>query len=288
MFDTHCHLNFKRFKKNIDEVIARAHESGVTDIVVPGTDIASSQKADEIAQKYDRIYAAVGIHPHHAYELINNVSSTSGDSQTNIKKLVDEIEKLIASPKVVAIGEVGMDLFKYENTKYKQYNIDEEFIKIQRELLSSQIDLVVKYKKSLIFHNRESTELLLGILDAVWTRSFEYKSVFHCCEPIPKLLEYAMLHKMFIGVDGDVTYDRTKQEFIKKVPLEILVVETDSPFILPEPLLSEKKYPNEPANIKYVVETIARLKGESIGKIARLTHENGKRLFLDSIQDSKR
>jgi len=93
------------------------------------------------------------------------------------------------------------------------------------------------------------------------------------------LLIFAKNHKVFIGVDGDVTYDKAKQDFIRQVPLEMLVVETDSPFILPEPLLSEKKYPNEPANIQLIVREVASLKGETVEKIIELTTENGKSLF---------
>jgi len=272
MFDTHCHLNFKRFKKNVTEVIDRAVDVGVTNIVIPGTDIISSKKAVEIAEKHEGFYAAVGIHPHHAFELITN-------DELSITNEIDEIETLLTHPKVVAIGEVGMDRHVYEETKYAEYAVDERFLSTQKSLLTSQIQLAVTYNKSLILHNREAKSDLLPIIKKNWDSQLEGRTVFHCCEPDAELLIFAKNHKVFIGVDGDVTYDKAKQDFIRQVPLEMLVVETDSPFILPEPLLSEKKYPNEPANIQLIVREVASLKGETVEKIIELTTENGKSLF---------
>lgn len=272
MFDTHCHLNFKRYKKNLDEVIARAQKAGVKKIVIPGTDVISSKKAVEIAEKHDGFYAAVGIHPHHAFKLITN-------DELSITNEVNEIEKLLTHPKVVAIGEVGMDRHVYEETKYAEYAVDARFLSTQKSLLISQIQCAIEYNKSLILHNREAKSDLLPIIEKNWDVRLEKHAVFHCCEPDTELLNFAKKHKMFIGVDGDVTYDKAKQDFIKEVPLEMLVVETDSPFILPEPLLAEKKYPNEPANLKYVVETVAKIKESSIEEISKITMDNGKKLF---------
>ena len=272
MFDTHCHLNFKRFKKNLDQVIARAVEVGVKNIVIPGTDVTSSKKAIEIVEKHEGFYAAVGIHPHHAFKLITN-------DELSITNEITEIETLLTHPKVVSIGEVGMDRHEYQETKYQEYAVDDRFIDMQMDLLKLQIRLAVTHKKSLILHNREAQQDLLPVLEKNWDSQLEGRAVFHCCEPDLELLGFAKKHKIFIGVDGDITYDKAKQDFIKQVPLGMLVVETDSPFILPEPLLSEKKYPNEPANIQFIVREVASLKGETVEKIKEVTTENGKRLF---------
>ncbi len=272
MFDTHCHLNFKRFKKNVDEVISRALKAGITHIVIPGTDVKQSQKAVEVAQKHDQFYAAVGIHPHHAFELMTN-------DQLQMTSELDEIEKLISHPKVVAIGEVGMDKHVYENTKYSEYAVDERFIETQRELFRRHIELAIKHNKSLILHNREATDELVSILNNSWDAKLEHQTVLHCCEADERLLAIAKDHNMFIGVDGDVTFDVSKQEFIKKVPIDMLVLETDSPFILPEPLLSQKKYPNEPAHLTYIAQSVAHIKGLTVEEVTRITTENGKRLF---------
>jgi TatD DNase family protein len=272
MFDTHCHLNFSRFKKNVDEVIRKAREVGVTTIVVPGTDFTSSQKAVEIAAQNAGIYAAVGIHPHHVYEFKET-------GEVNVEELVKELEKLINQDKVVAVGEVGMDRHVYEATKYEEYNVDEKFIKLQGELLASQIKLAVKFNKSLIIHNREAKQDLLPIVSELWNSSLERHAVFHCCEPDEELLNFAQQHKMFLGVDGDITYFKEKQEFIKKVPLDMLVLETDSPFLLPEPMRTQKLFPNKPENIPYISEFIARIMGVEVEKLRKQTTENGKELF---------
>ncbi len=273
MFDTHCHLNFKAFKKTLPEVITRAHEFGVTHIVIPGTDVKTSQRAVEIASENENIYAAVGIHPHHVYELLNPQTTHSVDGD------LKEVEDLLANPKVVAVGEIGLDRHVYEATKYESYNIDERFMELQKELFRKQVMLAISHDKSLILHNREAKHDLLPILREIWDSKLEGRAVFHCCEPDEELLEFAKDHKMFIGVDGDITYREDKQTFVKQIPLEMLVLETDSPFLLPEPLRTEKKYPNTAANIPLIAEFIAKIVHMSQDKLGDITAENGKKLF---------
>lgn len=289
MFDTHCHLNFKSFRKTLPEAILGAREAGVSHIVVPGTDIPSSKYAIEIASENDGIYAAVGIHPHHVYgfchpeRLVEGSGSqlTDIDSSTSLGMTdqLTEIEKLLSSKKTVAIGEVGMDRHVYEKTKYADYSVNEQFISIQKELFVKQVELAVKYKKSLIIHNREAKSDLLPELSKSWDKSLEGRTVFHCCEPDAELLDYAKQHKMFIGVDGDITYRKDKQEFIRQIPIDMLVVETDAPFLLPEPLRTEKQYPNRPANIPLILAYIAGIINIEKKKLGEITSENAIRLF---------
>ena len=279
MFDTHCHLNFKAFKKILPDVITRAQESGISNIVIPGTDVKTSKKAVEIAQAHEHIYAAVGIHPHHAFKIVKSEGIKEKREEITVQSELDEIEKLLIEEKVVAVGEIGMDRHTYEETVYENYAVNEQFIEIQKELLKKQIDLAKKYKKSIIFHNREAKQDMLAILKGQWDSSFEHRTVFHCCEPDLELLIFAKEHKMFLGVDGDITYYPEKQEFIKQVPLEMLVLETDSPFLLPEPLRTEKKYPNEPKNIVVFVNLIADLKKIPVEQIVKITTENAHTLF---------
>ncbi len=272
MFDTHCHLNFKAFKKTLPEVISVAHETGISHIVIPGTDVKTSKKAVEIASENANIYAAVGIHPHHVFKLMSN-------DQLAVVTELSEIEKLVTHDTVLAVGEIGMDRHEYEETVYKEYQIDAKFLELQKELLEKQIQLAQKYKKSLILHNREAKDELIPIVKKNWDKHFEYRSVFHCCEADKELLTFAKDHKMFIGIDGDITYSNEKKEFIKEVPLEMLVLETDSPFLLPEPLKSERKFPNEPKNIRIIAQTVAEIKSESIEKIILTTTQNARMLF---------
>lgn len=283
MFDTHCHLNFKRLSENLDQVITEAKKAGVTHFVVPGTDMESSRKAMSISEQYPNIYSAVGIHPHHVFEI--QMKDEKGRSKNStVNSLLEELELLLVSSEVkkariVAIGEIGLDRHAYTNTKYENYAIGEEFIILQKQLFVSQLELAKKYKKSVIIHSRETTDEILEILKNNWDGYFENNMVFHCCEPEQKMLDFATQHSVFIGVDGDVTYFSEKQEFIKQVPLERLVVETDAPFLLPEPLKSQKEYPNAPANMPLIVDFVSKLKGFEADEVARVTLENGKRLF---------
>lgn len=289
MFDTHAHLNFSRFKKNVPDVIQRAHDTGVTHIVIPGTDVTSSQKAIEITEQHEGMYAAAGIHPHHVFQYVSEVSDVSFPRRresidrsritSGMTNDLSELRKLLSHPKVVAVGEIGIDRHQYEQTKYTQYSVNEQFVSIQQKLFNEQIKLSIKYKKSLIIHNREATDDVLEILQRQWSRQLSGRAVFHCSEANEKILSFAKEHQMFIGVDGDITYDTHKQEFIKRVPLDMLVLETDSPFLLPEPLRSRKEFPNEPKNIAVIAECIATITGASLEEIQKKTTENAKCLF---------
>ncbi|KXK11468.1 MAG: putative deoxyribonuclease YcfH [Microgenomates bacterium OLB23] len=128
-------------------------------------------------------------------------------------------------------------------------------------------------------HNREAKDLLLPIVRELWDSSLKERMVFHCCEPDMELLEFVKEFGLYLGVDGDLTYWAEKQEFIKEVPLDMLVIETDAPFLLPEPLKSQKAYPNVPANVVLVAQKIAELKNEAIERVAKVTTANAKVLF---------
>lgn len=270
--DTHCHLNFKRFKKNVEEVIEESKQAGVEIMVVPGTDISTSKRAIEIASKNEGVYSAVGIHPHHVYECMQPEAQS-------IDSLLEGLDMLIQTENVVAVGEVGMDRHVYKQTKYESYAVNPTFLSLQENLFRTQIQLAIRYKKSLIVHNREASGDLIRVLQEEWDASLEHHTVFHCCEANPQLLQFAQDHNIFIGIDGDVTYDRKKRDFIQQVPLKLLVLETDSPFILPEPLKSQKKYPNSPANIPLIAKAVAEIKNVSIEEAASPTTINAKKLF---------
>jgi len=274
MFDTHCHLNFNAFAKTLEEVIAAAHGAGVTHMVVPATDVKSARAALQIAAAHEHIYCAIGIHPHHLFELSQgNVSSSAQDA------LLCEVESMLDNPAVVAVGEVGLDRHYYTSTRYKKYTIDESFIDVQKTMLAHQIELAIKHDKSLVLHNREAKDDMLAVLDRSWDDKLRRRSVMHCCEADRELLEYAKDHDMYIGVDGDVTYDEKKKRFIADVPLEMLVVETDSPFLVPEPNRSAKIRPNTPANLPYIVKEVAKIKRVEVSEVARQTSQNAMRLF---------
>lgn len=272
MIDTHCHLNFKAFKKILPDVVKRARGVGIEQIIIPGTDVKTSKKGVEIAVLYDGIYAAVGIHPHHVFKLLSN------PQRSKLEEL-QEIESLLRHKKVVAVGEVGLDRHVYEDTLYAEYTVNDDFLILQKELLVAQIELAIRYKKSLILHNREAVEDMLPVLEAHWDSSLEGHTVFHCCEPLEVILQFAKKHHIFMGIDGDVTYTKEKQDFLPLIPRELLVLETDSPFLLPEPLKTERKYPNEPHHLSLFTQLISNITNVPIEDLDRQTSENAKNLF---------
>jgi len=272
MFDTHCHLNFKAFKKTVSDVITRAHLAGVDTIVIPGTDVKTSTRAIEVSLEDHSLHVAVGIHPHHVYKLLKNKDIT-------IDGELGAIESLINNEKVVAIGEIGMDYHVYEETVYGDYAVNSEFMSLQEQLFRRQIRLAIQYNKSLIIHNREAKVDMLRILADEWDEKLVGHTVFHCCEADKDLLEFAKQHTIYIGIDGDITYDKQKHDFISDVPLDMLVLETDAPYLLPEPLRSKKCYPNEPQNIPLFLPCIAQAQNVSQETVKKVTTDNAMHLF---------
>ncbi len=266
-FDTHCHLNFQIFDNDVSQVVNQAIGVGVKNIIIPGTDILTSKKSITIAQKFTGVYAAIGIHPHHIFEMFIN-------KQNQDKDIFFQLERLVKKEKVVAVGEIGLDRHYYQKTKYDDYQINKEFINLQKKFFISQLKLAYNYKKSLIIHNRQAKDDLLTILKIYKKLLLPKKVVFHCCESDEELLDFAVKNKIFIGMDGDVFYDEKKQEFVKKIPLKSLVLETDAPFLSPV-----KKFPNQPKNLIMIAEKIAQIKKITLEKIAEKTTFNGKILF---------
>ena len=196
---------------------------------------------------------------------------------------------MLVEEKVIAIGEIGLDRHIYQKTKYENYNVNEEFMNLQKEFFVAQLKLAKKYQKSVIIHNREAKQDLLPLLNENWDSFFEGRMVFHCCEPDGELLDFAIQRGILIGVDGDVTYRTDKQEFVKKAPPEMLVLETDSPFLTPRlPVLEVAcpgnqakplKFPNKPENLPLIARFVARLKGKHVESIVEATTQNAKKLF---------
>lgn len=272
MFDTHCHLNFKAFEGKVSHLIQAASQAGVSHIVVPGTDVNTSLKAFEIAHEFSHVYAAAGIHPHHVFEIYH---SGRGDWTDELRR----IENLLQDEKVIAVGEVGIDRHEYGKTKYGEYRVDEAFVRLQKQVLTAQIELAIRHRKTLILHNREAKLDILEVLESVWKPQLAGHTVLHCCEPNDDLLKYARKKHIFIGVDGDVTFSPEKEEFVKNIPMELLVLETDSPYLLPEPLRKQKMYPNKPENIPVIASFIAEKRKLGVSVIEKQTHANSLHLF---------
>ncbi len=278
--DTHCHLNFKAFTGGERKIIDRAQEAGVNTIVVPGTDADTSRVAVQIAKENARVFAVVGIHPHHAAQYIG------GNTERDLSDDLDRIEEMLVEPRVVGIGEVGLDRHAYTTSRYgPEIPIGSELFALQVKIFKLQIEMAVRHSKSLVIHNREAVADLEDVcMDMRKTlRALKGRGVLHCSEADERLLKLAHELDFYIGVDGDVTYDGKKQDFIRSVPLEKLVLETDSPYILPEPLRTARKYPNTPANIPLIAESVAQLHKTTVEVIAEITTQNAIKLFKLSI-----
>lgn len=262
MVDVHCHLNFKAFAKDYDVVIKRAFASGVTKIINVGTKIDSSKRAIELAQQYENLYAIVGIHPHHA------------DKVT--KGWVEELEKLAKHPKVVAMGECGMDYYQY-----KTGVVDP---KLQRAVFIRQIELAHKLKLPLQIHNRQAGRDILDVLINHRSYLLDPPGMFHCFSGDLDFLRQVLDLGFSIGFDGNITYTGVAKgettelkELVKHAPLERIVLETDSPYLAPTPHRGRR---NEPCHVIIVGEFIAKLKGQTFEKVQQVTLQNTYELFF--------
>lgn len=268
LIDTHCHLNFKVFADNVLEVINAAKAAGVEKIIVPGTNLETSRSAVELATQYPQVYASIGIHPHHAGIMNDEL------------RIMNELKQLATHKKVVAIGECGLDYYVYQKTKYPNYQIDEQFKQKQKKIFLLQIELAIELNLPLIIHNRDADSDLLALLKSL--KGSKYKSlkgVFHCMQGNEELLNWGLEHNYYFGITGLVTYNHRMQAMVKKTTITKLLSETDAPFLIPEPLKSRHIFPNSPQNVKIIVERIASLKGDSFLTASKQLSDNAVQLF---------
>ncbi|WP_102029479.1 TatD family hydrolase [Salirhabdus sp. Marseille-P4669] len=251
LFDTHVHLNADQFEDDMEEVIDRAKQAGVDYMVVVGFDRVTIPKAISIAESHENIYAAVGWHP------VDAIDMTEDDLKW--------IEELAAHPKVVAIGEMGLD-----------YHWDKSPKEIQKEVFRKQIALAKKVKLPIIIHNREATEDIVEILQE--ENAQEVGGIMHCFSSTPEIAEQCLEMNFYISLGGPVTFKNAKEpkEVAKVVPINKLLIETDCPYLAPHPYRGKR---NEPAYVKLVAEKIAELKEMSLEELEEHTTKNAKKLF---------
>lgn len=297
LIDTHCHLNFKVFRSQLPSVLERAQKAGVEQMVVVGSQLKNSKRAVEQAQAHEAIFAGVGVHPHHVWEYLEKAKSQAKIAGQSLETVMNEIIELVTAeltdlvrqPKVVAVGEIGLDYHQFEQTQYDNKVITPEYQLWQERFFLLQAKIANDANKAIIIHGRESADDLLSLLTKHAYLFAENQVVFHCCEPDQQMLRHALEHHYFIGVDGDVTFDQQKQEFIKQVPLEILVLETDAPYITPEPdksyfaehkeKLSYKDRVCEPRHVAVIAQEVAELKQVLVEEVADQTTKNAQQLF---------
>jgi len=248
LVDTHCHLFFDELKNDIDGVLSRANELGVTKIICVGTDITDSIKSYKLAKKYNNIYSTAGIHPH-------DVEAVEGD-------YINELRNLLLNEKVVAVGEIGLDYYR---------NISKPIS--QKIMFKEQIELAQKINKPIVFHNREADEDIINILS-----DFQgVEGVAHCFSSTYRTAMELIEMGFYISFSGNLTFKNSKlPEVASRIPLSSLLVETDSPYLSPVPFRGK---PNEPARARYVAEKLADIHNCSVEKIANKTSENALKLF---------
>ncbi|MDW7675623.1 MAG: TatD family hydrolase [Bacillota bacterium] len=251
-FDTHAHLDDKQFNEDIDQVVDRARAVGVNTILNAGITLASSKRSIDIANRFPGVFASVGVHPHDAKSMKN-------------EEQWQELEQLTVAPKVVALGEMGLDYF---------HNFSEP--QIQKEVFLRQLALAKKVGLPIIIHDRDAHQDILDILSNEQDGSLT--GVLHCFSGSWEMAQQCLDLGFYISLAGPVTFGNAikPKEIAKKVPLDRLLIETDCPYLTPHPFRGKR---NEPARVTLVAEEIAALREIEVEEIATKTKENGFKLF---------
>jgi TatD DNase family protein len=252
IIDTHTHLDDNRYDNDLDIVIQRAKQEGVESFIIPGADPKTLKKALNIAQKYDDVYFAVGVHPYDA---------------SNYDR--DFLEHFITHPKCVAVGECGLDYYRLLEDEGK---VAKEKA-LQKEVFLDQIDLANKYNKPLIVHIRDASSDSLDILQS---HTPKRGGVLHCYNADESLLK--LKDKFYYGIGGVITFKNAKKliNIYPKIPLDRLIIETDAPYLTPHPHRGER---NESAYTKLVAQKLSELSDMPLEKIEEITTKNAKKLF---------
>ena len=256
IFDSHCHLQFPQYNNDREEMLKRARDAGVFMICV-GTDLGTSKSGIELAQKHDNMWASVGLHPN------DNL-----DEEFNSR----EYEELLKKEKVVATGEIGLDYYR---------TTEESAKKFQRERFEKQLDIAARMNVPVILHSRDAGKGSVGIVHndmlAILKNNLPSKlGVAHSftgtLDESKKYLEFGF----YLGFNGIVTFARQYDDMIRYVPLEKILLETDAPYLTPEPYRGSR---NEPAHVIEVAKKLAELKNESLERVIEITTKNCKNLF---------
>lgn len=253
-FDSHSHLNDEKFDEDRYEIIKEIYESGTTNFVTAGYSVESSKRAVDIANRYDFIYATAGVSP-------NDIPQ----KEEELWKQLSDIKDLVKSnKKILAIGEIGLDY--YWNTENKE---------IQKKAFIEQIKLANEMDLPIVIHTRDA---IMDTIQILKEDKVKNKGVFHCCPQNRELIKEGLKLGFYISFAGPITFKNSKNadEMINLVPNDRILIETDSPYLAPEPVRGTR---NTPANVKYIAEKIANVKGLSLQDIEKYTEENTKRIL---------
>ena len=257
MIDTHAHLQMPDFSEDWPEMLERADQAGIEYIIVIGFDIESSRRAITLAEQNEKLLASVGVHPHDASSLDDDL---------------DELRQLAHHPKVVAIGETGLDFYRNLSSREDQF-----------KAFRSQLDLADELRLPVIIHDRDAHESAVEVLEE--RAKSLVGGVMHCFSGDAGLAEQVLNWGFHISVAGPLTYPNAEalRSTVKQVPIERIVIETDAPYLTPQPKRGKR---NESAFVRFVAEELARIKGLSLDDIDRITTINAKRLFRLSMNEN--
>ena len=252
LIDSHAHIYGREFHEDFAAMLERAAQAGVSHIVVPGGDLESSREACELAARYDQIYCAVGVHPHDAMRVTDKCYAIFR-------------ELAAGNPKVVAIGEIGLDFYRDRSPREDQERVFRRFIRLAREL-----------SLPVIVHDRDAHEQTMGILRE--EKAAEAGGVLHCFSGDLAMARECVDMGFFISIPGTITFPANEalREVVRGVKIENMLLETDAPYLAPVPYRGKR---NEPAHVRLVAEKVAELKGLSVADVGRITSLNARRLF---------
>ena len=256
LFDSHSHYNDEKFDKDREQIIDETYKAGVTKLVCAGYNIQSSMHSLELSKKNEFIYSIIGISP-------NDIPQTEEELWKDVDK-ISKIAILNKGKKLVAIGEIGLDY--YWNKENKE---------IQKEAFIKQIGLANQLELPIVIHSRDAS---VDTIDVITKYKVDKKGIFHCCQLNQELVRQALELGYYISFAGSITFKNSKNapDVVKMVPMDKILIETDSPYLTPEPHRGER---NDCRNVKYVAQKIAEIKGITIEEVAKNTYENAMKIF---------
>lgn len=248
-FDSHSHYNDEKFDGDRQYIIEETYRNNITKFMCIGYNVEQSKKAIEIAEKYPYIFATAGISPN--------------DINENVFNDIYIIEEISKSDKVKAIGEIGLDYYWNKDNK-----------ELQKEVFIKQIDIANRLELPIVIHNRDAYVDTINLLKE---HPVVKKGIFHCCQLNQELIKDALKLDFYISFSGNITFKNAKSEdVVSLVPMDRLLIETDSPYLSPEPLRGTR---NTSINVKYVAEKISSIKGLSLEKVANVTYKNAMDIY---------
>jgi TatD DNase family protein len=249
--DTHCHIQFDDYLPDVEQVLTQAEAHKVNKMICVGVSLEDSKKAVKFASQHQNVWAAVGAHPHDGADFLDHEDA------------IEQLEQLSTMPKVVAIGEIGLDYFHEYTPRQKQIDV-----------LSKQLEFGIKTGLPFVFHVRDAWEDFWKIIDV----HKEIKGVVHCFSAHIEQLDEVLNRGLFVGLNGIMTFtkDENQLDAAKKVPLNKLLLETDAPFLTPKPYRGQRC---EPKHVVTTAEFLANLRGEKLEDLAAASTKNAEELF---------